>query len=258
VTAVRKRHTDRFKEAFRSADVVLIDDVQFLAGRARTCEEFFHTFNALLDSGRQLVLTSDSGPDQLPDLELRLTERFGAGLVVEVEPPDAAVRMAILTKRARIDRIDVPREVLAAIADRVSTSVRALEGALIRVVAYSSLRSEPPTPELVPRVLQPLGGNTGACSLGEVLDATAKEFGIERDALLARNRRPVVAAARQVAMYLARELTDHSLLEIGKEIGGRNHATVLHAINRVGTSLRSDPTIREAVDNTRKRLGRPA
>ena len=258
VTAVRERRTDRFKEVFRNADVVLIDDVQFLAGRARTCEEFFHTFNALLDSGRQLVMTSDRSPDELPDLELRLRERFRAGLVVELEPPDVAVRMAILAKRARVDRIDVPGEVLSAIAETVSTSVRALEGALIRVVAHASLKSEPPTLELVQQALQrPIGHtHTHTHSVPEILDATAAEFGVERQALLARDRRPAVAAARQVAMYLARQLTDHSLPEIGREMGGRTHATVLHAINRVDSSLDSDPTVRSAVDNTSKRLER--
>jgi chromosomal replication initiator protein len=254
VTAVRERRTDRFKEAFRSADVVLIDDVQFLGGRARTCEEFFHMFNALLDSGRQLVMTSDRSPDELPGLEVRLTERFRGGLVVQVEPPDAAVRMAILAKRARVDRLDVPGEVLSAIADTVSTSVRALEGALIRVVAHASLRSEPPTLELVQQALQRPVSAPHTHSLQEILDATAAEFGVESQALLARDRRPAVSAARHVAMYLARQLTDHSLPEIGRAVGGRTHATVLHAISRVDASLESDPVVRSAVDNTCRRL----
>jgi chromosomal replication initiator protein len=252
VTAVRERRTGRFKETFRAADVVLIDDVQFLAGRARTSEEFFHTFNALLDSGRQLVLTSDRSPDELPDIELRLTERFRAGLVVELEPPDAAVRVAILAKRARTDRIDVPGEVLSAIADTVSTSVRALEGALIRVVAHASLESEPPTLELVEQALR--SPRSKDHSLSEILDAAAREFGVEPQALLARDRRSSVAAARQVAMYLARRLTSHSLPEIGREMGGRSHATVLHAVNRVDASLDNDPGVRTAVDNACRRL----
>jgi chromosomal replication initiator protein len=258
VTAVRERRTGRFKEAFRNADVVLIDDVQFLAGRARTREEFFHTFNLLLDSGRQLVLTSDRSPDEMPDLEVRLTERFRAGLVVELHPPDAAVRLAILAKRALIDRIEVPSEVLVAIADEVSTSVRALEGALIRVVAYSSLRSETPTVELVRRALRRSTDSSPVSPLQQILDAAAAEFGVQRQALLARDRRPDVATARQVAMYLARELTDHSLPEIGRQIGGRNHATVLHAINRIGARLPSDPAVRSAVDNARRRLAKPS
>jgi chromosomal replication initiator protein len=260
VEAVRVKSTAGFKQRFRSADVVLIDDVQFLAGRARTREEFFHTFNALLDSGRQLVMTSDCAPEDIPGLEDRLTERFRSGLVVEVDTPELDVRCAILAKRARLDGIEVDAAVLAEIADRVTTSVRALEGALIRVVAYASLKSEPATPALVRHVLRRLGEDTArdTCGIGEILDAAAQEFGVEREALLARDRRPAVATARQVAMYLARELTEHSLPEIGRGIGGRNHTTVLHAVNRVSAAMHSDDSVRSAVDNLRRRLGRPS
>jgi chromosomal replication initiator protein len=260
VEAVRVKSTADFKQRFRSADVVLIDDVQFLAGRARTREEFFHTFNALLDAGRQLVMTSDCAPEDIPGLEDRLTERFRSGLVVELDTPEVGVRRAILAKRARVDDLEVEPEVIAEIADRVTTSVRALEGALIRVVAYASLRGEPATPALVRHVLRRLGEDNArdACGIGEILDAAAQEFGVERSALLARDRRPAVATARQVAMYLARELTDHSLPEIGRGIGGRNHTTVLHAVNRVSAVIRTDDSVRGAVDNLRRRLGRPS
>jgi chromosomal replication initiator protein len=259
VEAVRVKSTASFKQRFRGADVVLIDDVQFLAGRARTREEFFHTFNALLDAGRQLVMTSDCAPEDIPGLEDRLSERFRSGLVVEVDTPELEVRRAILAKRARLDGIEVDPAVLAEIADRVTTSVRALEGALIRVVAYASLKGEPATPALVRHVLRRLGDDNAreACGIGEILDAAAQEFGVERAALVARDRRPAVANARQVAMYLARELTEHSLPEIGRGIGGRNHTTVLHAVNRVSAAIRSDDSVRSAVDNLRRRLGRP-
>ena len=260
VAAVRDGSTGAFKDAFRRVDVVLIDDVQFLARKERTREEFFHTFNALLDSGRQLVLTSDRCPEELADLESRLIERFRSGLVVELDPPALAVRRAILDKRAHLDAVDVNAEVREEIAARVTSSVRALEGALIRVVAYASLTGEELTPALARRVLERLGTNTPApaCSLPEILDAAASEFGVEREALLKRDRHPDVAAARQVAMYLARELTDHSLPEIGRGIGGRNHTTVLHAVNRVGAAVRDDPGVRSAVDNLRARLGQRA
>ncbi|HEU0025451.1 MAG TPA: chromosomal replication initiator protein DnaA [Thermoleophilaceae bacterium] len=258
VGAVRERRTEGFKDSFRQADVVLIDDVQFLAGRTRTREEFFHTFNALIDSGRQLVLTSDRSPEDLPDLEDRLAERFRSGLVVELEPPALSVREAILAKRARLDGVDVGPDVLAEIAAGVTSSVRALEGALIRVVAYSSLRGQSPTPELVRHVLRRLGVDPGegAFGIAQIVDAAAQEFGVERAALLARDRRAPVSAARHVAMYLARELTEHSLPEIGREMGGRNHTTVLHAINRVAAGVRSDPRMRTAVDNLRQQLVR--
>jgi chromosomal replication initiator protein len=260
VEAVRVKSTAGFKQRFRGADVVLLDDVQFLAGRERTREEFFHTFNALVDAGRQLVMTSDCAPEDIPGLEGRLTERFRSGLVVEVDAPELEVRRAILAKRARLDGLDVDAAVIGEIAERVNTSVRALEGALIRVVAYASLRDEPATPALVRHVLHRLGENTVAdtCGLGEILDAAAQEFGVEREALLARDRRPTVATARQVAMFLARELTEHSLPEIGRGVGGRNHTTVLHAVNRVSAAMHSDDSVRSAVHNLRRRLGRPS
>jgi chromosomal replication initiator protein len=260
VDAVRGRRTARFKKSFREADVLLVDDVQFLAGREKTREEFFHTFNSLLDSGRQLVMTSDSSPEDIPGMEERLIERFRAGLVVELEPPAATARQAILAKRARLDGVDVDDATLAEISTRVSTSVRALEGALIRVVAYASLKGEQPTPGLARHVLKRLGADTGTetCGIAEILDAAASEFGVERQALLARDRRPSVATARQVAMYLARELTGHSLPEIGRGMGGRSHTTVLHAVNRISAAMSSDPDVQIAVDKLRRQLGRPA
>lgn len=256
VDALREKRTGAFKERFRSADVVLVDDVQFLATRERTREEFFHTFNSLVEAGRQLVLTSDCSPEELVGLEPRLAQRFCSGLVVELEPPALEVRRAILEKRASHDGIQVSDDVLSEIAARVSTSVRALEGALIRVIAYASIRGEEPTPELVAHVLRRLRGEAAdpACSISEIVDAAAAQFGVEPKALLARDRRPEVARARQVAMFLARELTTHSLPEIGRGIGGRNHSTVLHAVNRVGTGLRTDPATREAVDKLRDHL----
>jgi chromosomal replication initiator protein len=255
VQAVRDRRTAGFKERFRSADVMLIDDVQFLAGRVKTREEFFHTFNVLLDSGRQLVMTSDRRPDELPDLESRLTERFRSGLVVEVETPDVHLRRAILAARAQLDGVDVPQEVLDEIALQVTSSVRALEGALIRVVAYASLKDEPTTRDLARRVLDRLGTpRRERASVTEIVEATATEFGVESEAMLARDRRPTVAMARQVAMYVARELTSHSLPEIGRRIGNRNHTTVLHAVNRVRAVIERDPAVDAAVDNLLKRL----
>jgi chromosomal replication initiator protein len=257
VEALRERSTADFKERFRGADVVLIDDVQFLAGRAKTREEFFHTFNVLLDSGRQLVMTSDRGPEDLADLEARLTERFRAGLVVELETPGLDVRRAILAARARLDGVDIPPGVLDAIAQRVTSSVRALEGALIRVVAYASLKGESPTPELAQRVLSRLGddGSTATTDIEEILEATAREFEVSPQALLARDKRPEVAKARHVAMYMARELTRHSLPEIGRKVGGRNHTTVLHAVNRINAAIRTDPAVHTAVDNLRRQFG---
>jgi chromosomal replication initiator protein len=260
VEAVRERRMQPFRDAFREADLVLIDDVQFLAHKERTREEFFHTFNALVGSGRQLVITSDRAPEELPQLEGRLEERFRSGLVVELEQPSFEVRRAILAKRARVDGLSILPAVLDEIARCVTSSVRALEGALIRVVAYASLEEEEVTPGLARRLLTRLGADRapGACGIPEIVDAAAQEFGLEREDLMARSRRPAVARARQVAMFLARELTDHSLPEIGRGVGGRNHTTVLHAVNSVGDAVRTDPSVRNAVDNLRRRLGAPA
>jgi chromosomal replication initiator protein len=260
VEAVRGGRMQAFRDSFREADVLLIDDVQFLARKERTREEFFHTFNALAGSGRQLVLTSDCPPQELQGLDQRLEERFRSGLVVELERPSLAVRRAILAKRVRLDGLELAPAVLDEIARCVTSSVRALEGALIRVVAYASLEEEQVTPGLARRLLARLGADRapGACGIPEIVDAAAQEFGLEREELLARSRRPAVARARQVAMFIARELTDHSLPEIGRGVGGRNHTTVLHAVNSVGAAVRSDPAVRTAVDNLRRRLGAPA
>jgi chromosomal replication initiator protein len=260
VDALRAKRTGDFKDDFRSADVVLIDDVQFLAGRAKTREEFFHTFNSLLSAGRQLVISSDRSPEELPDLEARLAERFRSGLVAEIQPPPADVRRAILAKRSRLDGVEVSGEVLTEIAERVDSSVRALEGALIRVVAYASFKGEEATPGLVRHVLRRLGEDQSGdtCGLSEIVDAAAQEFGVPPKAVLGRDRHRKVSRARQVAMYLARELTRHNLTEIGRGIGGRDHTTVLHAINQVGSSVNADPALRNSVENLKRRLGRPA
>jgi chromosomal replication initiator protein len=260
VSAVRERRTARFKKRFRGADVLLIDDVQFLAGRDKTREEFFHTFNSQLDSGRQLVMTSDRRPEDIPQLEERLRERFRAGLVVELETPMADLREAILAKRALLDGVEIDDATLAEISARVTTSVRALEGALIRVVAYASLKGEPATPALARHVLRRLGSDMGTegCGIGDIIEAAARQFGVEQKALLARDRRSEVATARHVAMFLARELTDHSLPEIGRRLGGRSHTTVLHGVNRISAALETDPSVQNAVEHLRRQLGRPA
>ena len=256
VQAVRHKHTDAFRGRFRDVDVLLLDDVQFLAGKMRTKEELFHTFNALYESGRQLVITSDRSPTDLEAFEARLKERFECGLVAEVVPPDAGVRLAILRKRVRQDGLDeVSDETLEAVARLVGASVRVLEGALIRVVAYASLKGRPPTPELATEVLGRLyRRGDQPCSVRRIQEATAAEFGIGRDELLARDRTPRVAFARQVAMYLAREMTDQGLPALGREFGGRNHTTVLHAWKRVTELVDNPGEKRETVDCIRRRL----
>ncbi len=255
VEAVRDRRTHDFKQRFRGSDVVLIDDVQFLARKERTREEFFHTFNALQDSGRQLVLTSDRSPEDLTGLEDRLAERFRSGLVVELEAPEPQVRRVILEKRARLDGVDVCPDVLDEIAERVTSSVRALEGSLIQVVAHASVLGEEPSADSVRRLLGGAPRRPQEIGFDDVIAAAAGEVGVNRQELRARNRRPPVVWARQLAMYLARELTGASLPDIGRAFGGRNHTTVLHAVRCVERKMDADEGTRSAVQRLMTRLG---
>lgn len=247
-----------FKARFRGVDVLLLDDVQFLAEKVKTEEELFHTFNVLKESGRQLVMTSDRTPERLEGLEGRLGERFASGLVVEVGAPDLHVRRAILQCRARIDELELPPEVLTEIARRVTHSVRALEAALVHVVAYASLRDQPATPELAAHLLKRLhpGRGRNDATVDEILAAVAERFDVTPQELLARDRRPSIALARKIAMRLTRELTDHSLPQIGRHFGGRDHSTVLSAIRSLEADMTRDPTVAALVDSLRQRLGR--
>jgi len=260
VRAVRSGETRAFRARFRDADVLLVDDVQFLAEKLRTEEEFFHTFNALYEAGSQLVITSDRRPRAIEALELRLQERFECGLVAQLDAPSFEARLAILEQRARADALDgVSSDTLAEIATAVTTSVRTLEGALIRVVAYASLRGEPPTPELAHHVLNSLYGVNPRrqATLDDIQNAAATALDVPPDSLLARDRRPRVALARQVAMYLARELTDASLPAIGRHFGGRNHTTVLHAHRHISIELGKRSETTAAVERARSQLGQP-
>jgi chromosomal replication initiator protein len=253
--ALGARHTEDFKARFRHIDILLIDDVQFLERKTRTEEEFFHTFNALHDAGRQIVLTSDRPPHDLQALEDRLRERFEAGLVADIKPPDLTTRLAILRKRAHQDNIEIRDErALQAIAERIDTNVRALEGALIRVVAFSSLTGRPLTAELTAEVLDSLyprsqgGRRTGLLSVTEIQAAACTQFDLSTEELLSTARTARIAWPRQVAMYLARELTGESLPSIARQFGGRDHTTVLHAWRRTTARIASDDSAREAVE----------
>jgi len=236
---------------------VLIDDVQFLAGKVKTSEEFFHSFNALYEGGSQVVMTSDQRPADLRDFETRLQERFACGLVAELDPPEFTVRTAILRKRAALDGLldEVDGETLVAIASHVEGSVRALEGALVRVVAYTSLTGRAPTPDLAREVLERLYPRPRVRTLSShrIGAETASAFGLTNEELLARSRRPAHALARQVAMYLARELTDESLPAIGRSFA-RNHATVIHAHRKIAATLEHDAQLRQTVGDVRERL----
>jgi chromosomal replication initiator protein len=244
LTALSSRSTDAFKTHFRRVDVLLLDDVQFLERKARSEEEMFHTFNALYEAGSQLVVTSDRLPGDLAGIEERLRARFASGLVTDIARPDRATRLAILRKRAAFDQIEVGDDALGVLADCVTTNVRALEGALIRVVAVSSLERRRLDGELVMDVLAQHGlspPRASELSVASIQTAVASHFALTCDVLLSRSRSGRIVWARQVAMYLSRELTDHSLPHIGREFAGRDHTTVLHACRRVADELAVNP-----------------
>jgi chromosomal replication initiator protein len=258
--ALAAAQTDIFKSHFRDVDVLLVDDVQFLERKTRTEEEFFHTFNALYDAGRQVVFSSDRPPADLRALEERLRERFQAGLVADIAPPDPATRLAILRKRAQHDGIALADgRPLELIAERISTNVRALEGALIRVVAFSSLTGRELTADLVQEVLDglyPRSATAGSRrTVADIQAAACDTFDVTRDELVSSSRSARVAWPRQLAMYISREITGESLPAIGRHFGGRDHTTVLHACRRASERIAADPAASDAVDKLCRALG---
>ncbi len=252
ITALSTRSLDRFKHAYRDADVLLIDDVQFLASKAKTEEEFFHTFNALYEKDRQLVVTCDRLPRQLLTVEERLRERFESGLVADIRPPDFLTRVAILRKRALLDQIRLDDDqVLELIAERVTDNIRALEGALIRIVAHHSLTGDPIDTEFAGQVLDEMypAKASSRLSIEQIQNSVATRCGISLDELVSGSRAAHIAWPRQLAMYLARELTQASLNEIGAAFGGRNHATILHACKRVNERSTTEPDVAADVED---------
>ncbi|MDX6674400.1 MAG: chromosomal replication initiator protein [Solirubrobacteraceae bacterium] len=261
VNALQSGGMEGFKSFYRHTDVLLVDDIQFLESKARTEEEFFHTFNALYETGSQLVLTSDRLPRDMSELEARLCERFQSGLVADVRSPDFPTRLTILRKRAQHDDVQLAEcAALDAIAERVPDNVRALEGALIRVVAYHSLTERPLTAELATEVLDRLypRQRDAAHSVRDVQLACCAAFDISLDELLSRSRTTRVTWPRQLAMYLARELTDTTLPSLGRQFGGRDHTTVLHAHQRIAQRVIEDEAVRADVDALRERLSEPS
>jgi chromosomal replication initiator protein len=258
VGALHTGALEAFKATYRGVDVLLVDDVQFLQRKARTEQEFFHTFNALHGAGAQLVLTSDRLPRDLDALEDRLRERFEAGLVTDVRPPDLGTRRTILRKRVQQDAIhDIDPDAIDVIADHVDSNIRALEGALIRVVAYGSLTGRPVTTDLASEVLAGLypGARAHRFTVRDIQQHTCEAFGLSIDDLLSASRAAPVTWPRQVAMYLARELTDQTLPAIGREFGGRNHTTVMHACRKTAERMAADPEAYDIVRRLTAELG---
>ena len=258
--ALQAGSIETFKTRFRHNDVLLIDDVQFLERKARTEEEFFHTFNALYDVGSQVVVTSDRLPASLEALEDRLRERFEAGLVTDIQPPDLDMRLAILRKRVQHDGLEgFCEDALQAIAERIRLNIRALEGALIRVVAYASLAARPVDVALVREVLDGLYPTPASRhrSIEDIQQVICEHFSITREELIGASRAPRVTWPRQAAMYLSRELTEHSLPAIGRAFGGRDHTTVMHAHRRAVARMSAEADVYDSLTALSRRLAGP-
>jgi len=257
INSLRDKRIEGFKQRYRNYDVLLIDDVQFFEHKERIQEEFFHTFNALYESGSQIVLSSDRPPRDIATLEERLRSRFEWGLITDIQPPDLETRIAILRKKVKTDGITITDgEVLTFIASRISTNIRELEGALTRVVAFSSLTGRPMTVELAQEVLKDVfpQGELAEVSIQRIQETISDRFGVSLDELCGDKRSQNIVYPRQVAMYLSRELTDSSLPKIGKEFGGRDHTTVIHATSKIARLIKEDRSVYNLVQELTARI----
>jgi chromosomal replication initiator protein len=258
IDSLRDKRIEGFKRRYRNYDLLLIDDIQFFEGKERIQEEFFHTFNSLYEGGAQIIISSDRPPREIATLEERLRSRFEWGLLTDIQPPDLETRIAILRKKVNTERIAVTDpEVLTFIAGRVSSNIRELEGALTRVVAFSSLTDRPMTVELAEHVLKdlfPQGSAAPEVTIPRIQEAVSERFGVTLEELVSPRRSQAVAYPRQVAMYLSRELTDSSLPKIGKEFGGRDHTTVIHATSKITRLIREDRSVYNLVQELTARI----
>ena len=248
ITAIQNRTTLAFREKYRNLDALLIDDIHFIAGKEATQEEFFHTFNTLYDSHKQIILSSDRPPKEIQSLEERLVSRFEWGLVTDIQKPDLETRIAILRKKVEMSQVSVPEDASLFIAERVTSNIRELEGALMRVVAYSSVFEKEITAELAREVLKEmLLEEEKRITVDLIQKKVAEHFDIRLQDMKVKRRNKAIAYPRQIAMYLVRELTDHSLPEIGEFFGGRDHTTVLHAYTRIREEMKNNQTIQHLI-----------
>ncbi len=256
IHAIRNGITLEFKERYRTIDALLIDDVQFLAGKESTQEEFFFTFNALHDANKQIVVTCDRPPKAIPTLQERLTSRFEWGLITDIQPPDLETRIAILEKRVENEDIQIPEDVIRLIAESVKSNIRELEGSLIRILACASLTCQEITLEMAEEVLSDLvkSSREKSVNVSRIQRLVARHFDVPPDSLKAKTRIGKVVRARQVAIYLTRELTELPLMEIGKHYGGRDHSTILHAIKKIKSVKSDDPSLKRSISGLREEL----
>jgi chromosomal replication initiator protein len=257
INSLRDKRIEGFKTRYRTYDVLLIDDVQFFEHKERIQEEFFHTFNSLYEAGRQIVMSSDRPPRDISTLEDRLRSRFEWGLITDIQPPDLETRIAILRKKVKVDQIEIREpELLTYIASRVSTNIRELEGALTRVVAFASLTGRALSVDLAQDVLKDVfpQGESVQISIGRIQELVCERFSVTHDELTGDRRSQNIVYPRQVAMYLSRELTDASLPKIGKEFGGRDHTTVIHATSKIARLIREDRSVYNLVQELTARV----
>lgn len=256
INAIRDHKTAEFRNRYRNSDVLLVDDVQFLAGKETTQEEFFHTFDALHAAAKQIVISSDRPPKEIATLEDRLRSRFEWGLISDIQPPDLETRIAILKKKANIEKLNIPEDVIQYIATQFESNIRELEGALIRVVAYSALSNSKITLDLAANALRDmLPANRPTKITAELIQTVVADYyGIAVDDLSTKRRNRSVAFPRQVAMYLCRELTDLSLPKIGESFGGRDHTTVIHACEKISSAIQDDSVLRSVIQTLTNRI----
>lgn len=249
INSIRDNKAENFRNKYRNVDVLLIDDIQFLAGKESTQEEFFHTFNTLHEDNKQIIISSDRTPREIPTLEDRLRSRFEWGLITDITPPDLETRIAILRKKAKADGLDIPNEVMLYIANQIDSNIRELEGALIRVVAYSSLINKDINADLAAEALKDIipGSKPKMITIHDIQRTVGEQFNIKLEDFKAKKRTKSVAFPRQIAMYLSRELTDYSLPKIGEEFGGRDHTTVIHAHEKISKLLQSDSQLQKQI-----------
>jgi chromosomal replication initiator protein len=249
IGAIRYDKTADFRQRYRTIDVLLIDDIQFISGKERTQEELFHTFNDLHESRRQIVFSSDRSPSEIPDIEDRLRSRFAWNLVADIQPPDFETRVAILKKKAEVDRLPLSDDVAYFIATRVKSNIRELEGSLVRIRAFCALTGRALDADLANEVLASLWGpGERQVTIDQIQRRVAETFGVKPGDLRAKSRARPVAFPRQVAMYLARHLTSDSYADIGRSFGGKDHTTVLHAVQKIQALLQDDPNFQKSLD----------
>ena len=249
INSISTSTTQDFVNRYRSVDLLLLDDIQFLAGKESTQVQFFHTFNALYQSGKQIVLTSDRSPKEIKGLEERLLSRFQCGLVTDIQPPDLETRIAILNKKIESDGSTIPSEVVTFIADKITSNIRELEGSLIRLLAYASLNGKEITVELAQEVLRDsIKNGVKLVTVEQIQKRVAENYNFSEEVLCSKKKTQEVVLARQVAMYLARNLTNSSLKTIGLKFGGRDHSTVIYACTQISETLKSDPDFKRKID----------